>query len=624
MTSSDPIIIEGPEQSQIDANLPDGGLPLAVGVQSFCVFRASRDVPELADGRGWTYHHHVDMACWKGRLYVGWNSCEKDEDTWPSRELYSTSLDGVTWTEPREMFPQGVSTPLRMYFYRASNGRMLMIAGLRAGTEKTNESRKGGLVVRETRDDHTLGEVWTLQHASTPSPGIPGEGRGEGSSATPCTPPAPQNPHPNPLPEYRERGQEQPLCHFETSDDAGFIDACRQLLADRVFLEQQDRGRLLGPHAMKWHEPRAWPGGKVPGDSDKWVAGKAFSFFRRADGQLIGLSKMGWVTTSDDNGNTWSQPVVPPTLTTGKAKIWSQRTSDGRYALVYNPSRRQRFPLVVVTSDDGRVFRDMLIIQGELPIQRYAGRDRSIGPQYVRGISAWSDDRSRADEQVMWLVYSMNKEDIWVSRVPLPIRPDESDIVDDDFATFPAGPIVRGWNTYCPKWASVKVADGCLEIIDRDLYDHAVATRLFRAAKRVSITFETAWHQFNADATLEIELLSTLGSRRPVRVVLNSDRRIKTFDGQSAIEVAQYTAGQWLTFRIDAEAECGEYSLALNDRPVVHHAAFTESCEDLNRITFRTGEWRSIGGHHPVPPGSDRPHEPLACRIRRLTVLTVH
>src|SRR6476659_2306708 len=143
------IIIEGDEQSRVDPILPDAGLPPTVGVESYQVFRASKDVPEMTDGRGWTYHHHVDMACWRGRLYVGWNSCERDEDVWPSRELFSTSTDRRTCTEPQELFPQGVSTPLRMYFYHASNRRMLAIAGLRADTHDTDEDLKGALVVRE-------------------------------------------------------------------------------------------------------------------------------------------------------------------------------------------------------------------------------------------------------------------------------------------------------------------------------------------------------------------------------------------------------------------------------------------------------------------------------------------
>src|SRR5687767_14346968 len=249
----DPLIIEGPEQSMLDESLADGGLPWAAGVESYQVFRASKAVPEITDGRGWTYHHHVDIACWRGRLYVGWNSCERDEDVWPSRELYSTSQNGRDWTPPAELFPQGVSTPLRMYFFHASNGRMLAIAGMRSNTQDTSEDRKGPMVVREIRGDHTLGDVFTLQEDKKGSdPFMTADKKGS-------------------LP-------------FLSAQDAKFVAACNQLLADHVFLEQQDRGRLLGDRRMKWHDPAAWPAGQVPGDSEKWVAGKAYSFFRRSDG----------------------------------------------------------------------------------------------------------------------------------------------------------------------------------------------------------------------------------------------------------------------------------------------------------------------------------------------------
>ena len=70
--AADPIQIDGPEQSKIVKELPDGGLPPVVGVKNVQVFRASRDALDLADGKGWTYNHHMDMASWKGRLYVAW------------------------------------------------------------------------------------------------------------------------------------------------------------------------------------------------------------------------------------------------------------------------------------------------------------------------------------------------------------------------------------------------------------------------------------------------------------------------------------------------------------------------------------------------------------------------
>ena len=116
-----------------------------------------------------------------------------------------------------------------------------------------------------------------------------------------------------------DRSRKRPRCSINRRD-AGFVDACRALLANTIFLEQQDRGRLLGDRRMKWHDAAAWPGGKVPGDNDKWVCGKAFSFFTQPDGTRVGVCKMGWVTTSTDNGKTWSMPVVPPTLVTGKAR----------------------------------------------------------------------------------------------------------------------------------------------------------------------------------------------------------------------------------------------------------------------------------------------------------------
>src|SRR5207248_7859264 len=185
---NEPLGIEGDEQSRLDPARADGGLPPAVGVQSFQVFRASKIL--RADGRGWTYHHHVDMACWHGRLYVAWNSCERDEDVWPSRELYSTSIDGRDWSAPMELFPQGVSTALRMYFFLAPNGHMLAIAGLRTSRENVDEGKKGGLVVREIHADHTFGDVFTLRAVT----------------------------------------DEIPRPTFEESRDSGFIEACRALL----------------------------------------------------------------------------------------------------------------------------------------------------------------------------------------------------------------------------------------------------------------------------------------------------------------------------------------------------------------------------------------------------------
>src|SRR5829696_2750211 len=85
----------------------EAALPAVAGVRHVEVFRAIAG--------GWTYNHHVDLAVWKGRLYLAWDSCEKDEDVGVSRERYATSEDGAKWSPPAQLFPQGVSTALRMY-----------------------------------------------------------------------------------------------------------------------------------------------------------------------------------------------------------------------------------------------------------------------------------------------------------------------------------------------------------------------------------------------------------------------------------------------------------------------------------------------------------------------------
>jgi hypothetical protein len=571
---SDVLQIHGPEQSLLNPSLPDGGLPPAVGVHNFQIFRATKDLPAHSDQLGYTYHHHVDMACWKSRLYVAWNSCEKDEDVWPSRELYSTSDDGSTWTSPAELFPQGISTALRMYFYHASNGRMLAIAGLRTNHDDTDENLKTGLVVREIRSDQALGEVFTLQ---------------ADQSITVAAP------------------------RFDESRDDGFKQACQQLLSDRIFLEQQDRGRLLGQRKMEWHDASSWPNGKVPGDNEKWTAGKAYSFFQRPDHTWIGISKMGWTTTSQDDGTTWTQPSVPHTLITGKAKVWSQRTPDGRYALVYNPSKSNRYPLVVVTSRDGINFGEMRVIQGELPIQRYAGEHRSIGPQYVRGVSRWADDGSR-HEYAIWLAYSMNKEDIWVSRVPLPVFGDQRQEVAD-FKTLTPGPFVPWWNIYRPKWSTIEIENGSLLLQNRDPYDYARVTRVFPDTTQLAARF-TIQIDHLTDPGFEIDISTKFGSRRPVRLRIDKDGNL-TAAGQHLVTLAISSP---VHFEIALDTIAQKCAISINGTPAALKIVDLQPNDLLNRITFRTGPHRGIGGATPIPPGTDRPTTPTTVRIHSVTL----
>ena len=146
---------------------------------------------------------------------------------------------------------------------------------------KITNATQGGVVVRELLPDHSLGSVYTLIKSPAAPMGVP---------------------------------------LFADSDDKAFAEACRQLLADHTFLEQQDYGALLNDQRMKPYEGAA---------AD---FGKAFCFFHRPDGTLVGIGKKGWVVQSSDNGSTWSNAIKLQQFTAGTAKEWIQRTFDGRFA----------------------------------------------------------------------------------------------------------------------------------------------------------------------------------------------------------------------------------------------------------------------------------------------------
>ncbi len=550
--AADPIIITGPEQKQINLKLPYAGLLPYPGVANIQIFRASHAAPEQTDGRGWTYNHHVDMACWKKRLYVAWNSCEKDEDIWPSHELYATSEDGLNWSKPAELFPQGASTAARMYFYLAKNGRMLTIAGLRTSNDTLSEYKKGALVVREIRADHSLGEFYMLRAPSDPHPRLP------------------------------------PI--FSSAKDPGFVDACDQLLHNKPFLEQQDYGNLLGDARMKWHDINTWPADEPSRPYFPKRFGKAMCFYHRKDGALVAVMKWGWVLLSRDEGQTWTSPVRPPTLVAGMAKVWGQRTADDRYALLYNPDLAERYPLAIVTGDDGITFANMRIIHGELPPIRYPGLYKAIGPQYVRGISEWSTDNSFPDcSRATWVSYSMSKEDIWVSRIPLTTRSPAT----------ASAPFSDDWNLYCPAWAPITAEiepDGTpsLHIKDQDPSDYARATRMFPASRHVQISVE---YQVNATTS------------KPLQFELRGDNGASILCFSSPSE----PLNRWT--KLDLAADTSQKSIAVSiNGSHLRDVPIPNSIERFHAISFRTGERQSSAAE------PDRPGAPSTYRLKNLVV----
>ena len=174
---------------------------------------------------------------------------------------------------------------------------------------------------------------------------------------------------------------------------------------------------------------------------------KAFCYYHLPDGNIACLWKHALTSISKDGGNTWLEPVERAKgFVNSNAKIWGQRLTDGTYATVYNPSEF-RWPLAISTSIDGLEYTTLNLIQGEITPMRYGGNYKSYGPQYVRGIQEGNGIPADGN---LWVGYSMNKEDIWVSRIQVPIRQNALTQADDNFDKYKSINELTEWNIYSP------------------------------------------------------------------------------------------------------------------------------------------------------------------------------
>lgn len=559
------IQVTGNEQLQLNLELPDGGLPPVPGVLNIELLRTTRNAPELSDGDGWTYAHHMDLAEWRGRLYAAWNMTEKDEDVPPSKVVYATSSDGIEWSKPEDLFPRELAWACRFYFYHTRNDKMLTFCAARLGDGIVTEDLKSVVLVREILPDHRLGEVFTLIHPIEKMPRS-----------------------------------------YETSTDKEFVKACCEAVQNNMLLEQQDYGVFLGDRKMIWHS-------KTPKYKGFYPFGKAFSFYQRKDLNWVGISKMGFVTTSADEGQTWTEPQLPPSLIAGAAKVWGQRTHDDRFVLAYNPDpkKAKRFPLVMVNGDDGIHFSDMRVIHGEFPPLRYPGKYKDFGYQYVRGVAAWSSDHTFADTTAIWLIYSVHKEDIWLSRIPLPVKNSSESYPSDDFQEMPLGAIVKNWNIYSPKWAPVRVVaepgkedNHCLELRDGDPTDYACAMRIFPSSDQITTKFRIKSLQ-NTEP-LYVELRDEHG-KVFLGIQFINDGTIKVNGNNYKSKVGNYQTGKWISVNLTTNSKNGNSQISVNGKTM--NISQNENPTDLkpDRLIFRTGAARKLGDTDQLAKDNDKP-----------------
>lgn len=555
-----PIHFTGEGRELLDFPYQHGGLPPVVGVHNYQVFRANREHPELAQELGYTYNHQPMLAYWKGKFYLEFNRNPKDEHVEPSVSFLTISRDGKHWSTPKVVFPSFIpegqtretDSHHRMGFYVSSSNRLLVLSFYQVADLDNAEGV--GRAVREIYSNGSLGPVYFIRYNR--HPGSPGKKWG------------PEN---TPYPLYKD------------SDDEGFVKACKELLANKLFVQQW------------WEADKSTDGFYAVAGYGSFTC-KAFDWYTRDDGKVVGLWKNGYASISSDRGRIWKQPRKLASIIVGTAKMWGQRMEDGRYGLIYNPHCEFRFPLVMVTSSDGRLFRDMAYVHGEVPDLRYEGSAKDMGPQYVRGISEGNGDAPGSE---LWITYSVHKEDIWASRVPVPVRTRVKEWVDDTFDEMIPDGVVENWNIYSPSWAPVEAAefptvvDKSLRLEDREPYDYARAIRVFPESKKVLVEFDLLAGQ-SGNGRMEVEVADKSG-RRPVRVMLTEKRRIQAANGEKVVDLQGYKPDRWLSFRVKINVSESSYSLSVNGRGILKAARFAEEVDSVHRLSFRTGKYRMVG-----------------------------
>ena len=535
----------------------DGQLSPVIGVHNIQVMRANRQHPDASNCNGWTYNHQPMLAYWNGKFYLQYLSGEVGEHIPPSQTFLQTSTDGYTWTNPQVLFPvykvpdgytkpdyKGVAANLtaimhqRVGFYVSTSGRLITMAFYGVALDKKDDPNDGngiGRVVREIKKDGSFGPIYFIHYNHA----------------------------------FNAKNTDYPF--FSKSKDKGFRQACQEILDNALYMmqwvEESDRNDPIIPLKKEY---------------------KAFNYYHLPDGKVACLWKHALTSISTDEGKTWDTLVVRAKgFVTSNAKIWGQRLTDGSYATVYNPSEF-RWPLAISTSADGLNYTTLNLVHGEITPMRYGGNYKSYGPQYTRGIQ---EGNGIPADKNLWVTYSMNKEDMWVSSIPVPVKVKPTSQANDNFDKSTKIAELTDWNIYSPLWASVSLdmvnGKKWLTLSDKDPFDFAKVVRKIPATKELKVSFELIAEQANK-GQFRIEFLDEKGISCS-RLELRNDSTFQAKGGSRFGNIMKYQAG--LTYKIDVQlsAENRSIKVFINGKQAGVRMFFAPVAS-IERIAFSTGE----------------------------------
>jgi hypothetical protein len=234
---------------------------------------------------------------------------------------------------------------------------------------------------------------------------------------------------------------------------------------------------------------------------------------------------------------------------------------------------------------------------------RYGGNYKSYGPQYVRGIE---EGQGSPGDGNVWVTYSMNKEDIWISKIPLPITEIALEHANEEFDKLPAGKELSSWNIFSPVWAPVKIEKNSegkkiLSLKDSDPFDYAKAERVIPSSKRLIADFTITTMQTNT-GLLDIEFQDGKGIPA-IRLSFDSTGNFYSKAGYRNRNVTKYEAGTKYTIRVELNTSTRFFTIGVNGKNAGNYLFFAP-VHAIERIVFRTGNTRRF-------PNADTPTDQM-------------
>lgn len=346
----------------------------------------------VSGNEGWGYSHHSQLIYHKGRFAALWSSNWHGEDAPGQRVLFSSSPDALEWSDPVEIFP----SPDEVKEWEASgfymcpiglrvldgvlyacaalyedvgweNAECTEVVAIRDQDHVFRKRKFHDIIVRVVGDDDSFGPFFAIGEKSAPV-GV----------------------------KY---------------DIVSYKDVSSKEVAD-VLWEKLDRAlcrpALTAVDKARLSEPTSY---QAPG-------GEMVCLFRDDF-----YSHRMYVCHSDDDGKSWSVPQ-PTNIPDAPSLARTLALDDGTVLLIGNqnaalenidepvPPHLGRDPLTVAVAENGYEFTRAYALR--------SGKQKQLIPNvHGRGKTGGQYPSAVVHDGTLYVLYSMGKEAIWISQVPL-------------------------------------------------------------------------------------------------------------------------------------------------------------------------------------------------------------